>query len=406
MRGSLTHRAAVATLPVTATSAFSARFVIALMAFLTVADLFATQAILPALTAHYRVSPATMGLAVNACTFGMAAAGLAVALFSRYIDRRCGIVASLALLAIPTVFLAVAPDVPTFAAFRIAQGVLMATAFSLTLAYLGEQRPMGGTAGAIAAYITGNVASNLFGRLLSASVAESFGLASSFAVFAALNMLGAGLAWATLRCMPQPATNAPDAKGGKRQTASWLGHLHNPTLRATFAIGFCILFAFIGTFTYVNFVLVRPPLSLGMMQVGLVYFVFLPSIVTTPMAGRLAAFIGDRHALWLGLAIALAGLPLLLLGHLAVILVGLALLGVGTFLAQAVATGLVGRAAKGDPGSASGLYLASYFLGGLCGSAILGQIFVHIGWPATVGGIALALLFATALALQIGALRE
>ena len=40
-------------------------------------------------------------------------------------------------------------------------------------------------------------------------------------------------------------------------------HLRNPPLRAAFAIGFCILFGFIGTFTYVNFVLVRPPLSLG-----------------------------------------------------------------------------------------------------------------------------------------------
>jgi MFS transporter, YNFM family, putative membrane transport protein len=36
----------------------------------------------------------------------------------------------------------------------------------------------------------------------------------------------------------------------------------------------------------VNFVLVRPPLSLGPMELGFVYFVFLPSIVTTLWAGR------------------------------------------------------------------------------------------------------------------------
>jgi MFS transporter, YNFM family, putative membrane transport protein len=40
--------------------------VIALTAFLTVVDLFATQAILPSLTEHYGVSPAAMGFAVNA----------------------------------------------------------------------------------------------------------------------------------------------------------------------------------------------------------------------------------------------------------------------------------------------------------------------------------------------------
>ena len=45
---------------------------VALMAFLTLVDLFATQAILPTLAQAYRVSPAAMGLAVNASTIGMA----------------------------------------------------------------------------------------------------------------------------------------------------------------------------------------------------------------------------------------------------------------------------------------------------------------------------------------------
>ena len=55
-------------------------FTIGLTAFLTVVDLFATQAILPALTRAYGVTPAEMGFAVNATTVGMAAGGLAVAL--------------------------------------------------------------------------------------------------------------------------------------------------------------------------------------------------------------------------------------------------------------------------------------------------------------------------------------
>jgi YNFM family putative membrane transporter len=57
--------------------AFKRSLVIALTAFFTLVDLFATQAILPSLTEHYEVSPAAMGLAVNSSTFGMAAAGLA-----------------------------------------------------------------------------------------------------------------------------------------------------------------------------------------------------------------------------------------------------------------------------------------------------------------------------------------
>ena len=48
--------------------------IIGLTAFLTLVDLFATQAILPSLTRAYGVTPAAMGFAVNASTMGMAVA--------------------------------------------------------------------------------------------------------------------------------------------------------------------------------------------------------------------------------------------------------------------------------------------------------------------------------------------
>jgi MFS family permease len=143
-------------------------------------------------------------------------------------------------------------------------------------------------------------------------------------------------------------------------------------------------------------VLVRPPLSLGMMSVGVVYFVFLPSILLTPLAGVVARTGGARPALWLGLAGAGLGLPLLLFPALPLVLLGMTLVGAGTFFAQAVATGWVSRAAA-DRGAASGAYLAAYFTGGLVGSAVLGQVFDHAGWPACVGGVALALAAAAVL---------
>src|SRR3954447_18377913 len=141
--------------------------VIGLTAYLTVVDLFATQAILPSLTKHYNVTPAAMGFAVNASTIGMAVAGLVVGFFSQHIDRRVGILLSLAFLAVPTALLAVAPNLAIFTMLRVCQGLCMASAFALTLAYLGEQCSSMDAAGAFAAYITGNVASNLVGRLVS-----------------------------------------------------------------------------------------------------------------------------------------------------------------------------------------------------------------------------------------------
>jgi predicted MFS family arabinose efflux permease len=370
-----------AAMPLRNASQAARLLVIGIISFLTLVDLFAAQAILPSLVRVYRTTPAMMGFAVNASTIGMAVAGIVVALASRRLNRRRGIWLALVLLALPTSLLATAPNIAIFMALRIAQGLCMSTAFTLTMAYLAEQSGAEDTASALAAYITGNVASNFFGRLMSAAISNYLGLHANFYIFAALNLAGAAISYYGLS-RTSPMTAMTTTMGSP--LAVWGAHLRNPALRASFGIGFLILFAFIGTFTYVNFVLVRAPVGLSAMSLGLV-----------------AKRIGTRVAFWGASAFAIAGLPLLLAQRLDPILCGLAMVGAGTFFAQAVATGFVGRAAATDRAAASGMYLASYYLGGVAGSAALGQIFERFGWSYCVAAIGAALVLGMALARRL-----
>jgi predicted MFS family arabinose efflux permease len=365
--------------------------VVGLIGFLTLVDLFATQAILPALARAYGVSPAQIGVAANASTIGMAVAGLLVGALGQRVNRRLGVWFSLALLSVPTALLASASTLATFAVLRIVQGLCMASAFTLTLAYLGERCSKADAAGALAAYVTGGVASNLIGRLCAATVASYAGPEATFYFFAALNLAGAALAYVTLTGV-QPMTAM--AEPGRHLWSACADHLRDPKLRRAFAIGFLILFAFIGTFTYIGFVLAAPPLALSMMATGLVFFVFLPSMITTPLAGRTVTRFGAERVLPLALIVALGGLTLLLLPSLPAVILGLVLVGVGTFFGQAVATSYVGRRARRDRAAASGLYLSFYYSGGLAGAALVGQLFDRAGWNAAVAGVAAALAFA------------
>jgi len=373
-----------------AASADSWRFsLIALVAFLTLVDLFAAQAVLPSLVDKYQVSRATVGLAVNASTFGMAVAGILVAFFGSNIDRRNGIWISLALLSIPTALLAFTDDIVVFAMLRIVQGLCMSTAFTLTIAYLSETFSASKATGALAAYVTGNVASNLFGRILSAAVAGAGGLSVNFLVLAGLNLVGALLVWFTFKSASRMMeTNNRETLTGR----IWMVHLADPVLRRVFAIGFLILFVFIGTFTYVNFQLVA--LGVQPMALGLVYLVFLPSILTTPFAGRLSIRLGSSRAIVWTLGLAVVGLLALTSRSLPITLTGLSLVAVGTFLAQATAAGVVGRRALSDKAGASGIYLTCYYTGGLVGSLVLGQAYDHLGWNACVAIMVTALMLA------------
>ena len=370
---------------------------IAVIGFLTLVDLFATQAILPSLAQSYEVAPAQIGLAANASTLGMAISGLLVGVFSANIERKRAIALSLLFLSVPTALLAFAPNLTVFAVLRVVQGLFMAAAFTLTLTHLAERCEVR-TAHALAAYVTGVVASNLIGRLTAALVASLVGAEQSFLFFALLNLAGAALVSVTLH------RNAPEPMQRKgRFWNAWMEHLSDPALRRTYAIGFLILFGFIGVFTYVGFVLMKPPHALSMTALGLVFLVFLPSMVTTPMAGLVIRRTGPGMASAGSLALALFGLVLLLLPNLYSVIAGLTLVGVGTFFAQAVATGHVGRIAQGDKAAASGLYLSSYYCGGLVGAAVIGQLFDRLGWSAAVVGVFAALAAAGILGLGLRA---
>lgn len=354
---------------------------IALIAFLTLIDLFGSQALLPTLVQTYGVTPAAMGFAVNASTIGMAVASLVVALFARRIDRKRGIWICLALLSVPTMLLAQQPDLTTFTLLRIAQGVFMSAAFTLTLTYLSEECSITAVAGAMAAYITGNVASNLFGRLLASGLADNFGLPHSFYGFAILNLAGAAAAYLYLGSRD---SHGHDPGDGASVIEAWRDHLSNARLLAMIGVGFILLFVFVATFTYANFILSEAPFALPQGYIGLVYFVFVPAILTTPLAAASVRRYGARVSFRAAILVTLVGLGLLLTPVLALFLAGLAMVGAGLFFAQSVATGYVGRTASRDHAAANGLYLASYYVGGITGAFVIGRVFQSQGWSVSV----------------------
>ncbi|MEF3365003.1 MFS transporter [Methylocystis sp. 9N] len=369
-------------------------FAIGSIGFLTLVDLFAAQAILPQLMELYRVGPAKIGLAINASTLGMAVAGPIAAVAVRGLSRRSGIWISLALLAAPTALLAIAPTLLSFTLLRVLQGVFMASAFTLTLTHFAERCSKHDMPRALAAYVTGSVLANLLGRLIASNVAQEFGASAAFLTLAALNLSGALLAFVTLtHVAPLPL---------RVEAFELLGvfarHLRNPALRRAYAVGFLILFGFVGLFSYVGFALVAPAGGLSMRVAGLAFLCFAPSLATTPMAGRLSARLGTATAAAFALLCAVIGAFLSIVANVSIILLGMALFSSGAFIAQAVVTSFVGRVAKIERAAASGLYLSAYYSGGLAGAAAIGALYEKFGWSGAASGVAIVLALASLLA--------
>lgn len=107
-----------------------------------------------------------------------------------------------------------------------------------------------------------------------------------------------------------------------------------------------------------------------------------PTVVLSPVAGRLAGRIGGRRPTLVGVSCAVAGLCLLAFGPgagLAVVLAGLFLLGCAGGLAIAPATNVaMGSVPEDRAGMASGIMSAQRALGSTAGYAVMGSVLAAV----------------------------
>jgi predicted MFS family arabinose efflux permease len=356
--------------------------------------LFAPQPLLPMLSAAFHASAASVSLVVTASTIAVAIAAPFAGLIADRVGPKRVIVPAAFLLAVPTFLAATSSSLVQLLFWRFLQGVFTPGIFAVTVAYVNDEWETGAGA-AVAAYITGTVVGGFSGRVLAALVAAHSGWRWSFVALGVLNVLGALAIWAWL-----PAGRRFKRSRGEAILRPMLRHLKNPRLIATYAVGFCVMFTLLATFTYVNFYLSSPPFHLGPRALGMLFSVYLVGAVITPFAGRLIDRLGHRAALVIAFSGGMAGIGLTLLHSLPAVLLGLALCCTGVFIANSSGSSYVGTAAREAKAAAVGLYVTFYYTGGSFGSAVPGRFWARGGWPACVALVAAVQLVTILLALM------
>ncbi len=283
-------------------------------------------------------------------------------------------------MAVATALCATSTTLPRLLVWRFLQGVFTPGVFAITVAYIHEEWPRESAGSATAAYVTGTVIGGFTGRAVAGYVATHVDWRSTFLVLGALNAVGAA---AVALWLPKEA----HFPSGSTHTPFWSAardHLRNDQLVATYAVGFCVLFSLVATFTYVTFYLAAPPFHLRAAELGSIFFVYLIGAVVTPAAGRAIDRYGNRAALSVAIAAGAGGVALTLVPKLYAVVAGLAVCCTGVFVAQAAASSYIGVAARTNRALAVGLYVTFYYAGGSAGGAFPGLLWSRGGWPACV----------------------
>ena len=355
----------------------------ALAGFCAFVNLYAPQPLLPMLAAEFRTSAAGISLLLTASTVAVALAAPFAGIIADRFGRKQVIVPSALLLALPAALAATATGLGQLVFWRFWQGFFAPGISVVVAAYINEEWEEG-VGSAMGAYVSGTVLGGFSGRMITGLAAAHLPWRWGFVVLGVLTAVGGVLLWVWL----PPGRRFQRLHSGPSTAAAMARHLKNPQLLATYAVGFCVLFSMLATFTYVNFYLAAPPFHLSTAALGMLFVVYLVGAVVTPFAGRWVDRAGHRYTITLAIGGGLAGILLTLVPSLPVILVGLALCCTGVFAAQSASTSYIGTVTDQARAAAVGLYVLFYYVGGSFGAAIPGHFWTRGGWPACVALIA------------------
>ncbi len=361
-------------------------------AFLT---LYAPQPLLPLLLVSFRATATQVSRVITASTIAVAMAAPFAGIAADRFGRKRVIVPAAVALAVPTLLAAASTSLGQLLFWRFLQGVFTPGIFAVTIAYVNEEW-VEGVGSAMSAYVSGTVLGGFSGRMIAALVATSLSWRWAFVILAVLDL---GCALAMWAWMP-PDRHLPGKAAGRQvsMARAMLRHLRNPRLLATYAVGFCVLFTLVSTFTYVNFYLAAPPFSLGTAALGLLFVVYLVGAVVTPLAGPAIDRMGHRFAITVAFTGGAAGIALTMVPRLPAVLAGLALCCTGVFIGQSAASSYIGTVAAQARAAAVGLYVMFYYAGGSAGAELPGHFWSRGGWPGCVGLIAAVQLVTIVLA--------
>jgi YNFM family putative membrane transporter len=394
-------------------------------------NLYVTQPMLPLLERIFHASKAAVGLTVSASTMGVALSAPLLGALAEGLSRKRVIVTSTLLLAVPTLLAATSPGLHTLIFWRFLQGIILPGIFAITITYIGEEWETHVVPIVMSIYVSGTAFGGFLGRITAGLAAEDLNWRWSFVLLGLLTLLGAAVIarWLppekralfdqpqALRTQPQvlpaephpvkgstdrapspavfsPARQDPADPGFREQILAMLRHFRNPRLVATFGVGFGMLFALVGVFTYITFYLGSPPFNLSTSALSYLFAIYLVGLLVTPAGGYLVTRIGMRAGIALAIGACLAGVLLTLVQSLwVVVLGGLGLVCTGVFIAQATANSFLRIAAPpGGRASAAGLYICCYYLGGTVGGELPSYTWSLGQWPACVALIAAVLV--------------
>ncbi|CAH0185175.1 MFS transporter [Bacillus sp. Soil745] len=368
--------------------------------FVTFADLYSTQPVIPVFAKQFGVSPAMASLTLSFATGTLALCLLLVSFFSENIDRKKIMGTALTLSALLSICVSfIQDDLYILIAIRAIQGAVLAGFPAIAMAYINEEFHPKSLGYVMGIYVSGSSIGGLAGRLIVGVLTDHFSWNIAIGSLGALSLIISLAFW----WMLPPSQHAVRLRVSlSRIKTSLINNLRNNRLVLLFGMAFLLMGSFVTVYNFVGIPLMGPPYHLSQTLIGFIFIIYLVGTFSSTWMGKLADQYGRSVVLLIGIAIMLMGALLTLLDPLLLKIMGLALFTFGFFGAHSIASSWVGSLAdKSEKAQASALYLLFYYAGSSIVGASGGLFLMKFGWGGVISAVSILILLAAACAMMV-----
>ena len=360
-----------------------------LAGFMVMADNWVVSPILPAISQNLEIDISRAGLLITAY---MIPFGLFQIIFGPLADRygkKQVITLAMIMFTIATGLCALGSSLNSLSIYRALTGVFAASVMPISLALIGDMYPIKERQGAIGTFMGISFLGQGLSMAIGGIIAYFLNWRGVFGIYAILAVIPTLLLIKNYKLLP--SEKQPDSKIFEPY-AKLLG-----TSRSLFTYiivlleGICIM----GSFSYAG-VYIAKTYGFNYLYIGLIMTAFgIMSVIGGRMSGKLAAKIGARKVLSLGLALAsIADLIIYQYGNqLGLLITGIALLGLGFIFTHSTLLTRATEFAQKARGAAMSLVAFCFMGGGGVGTAIGGRVIATAGLNNLflINGLALAI---------------
>ncbi|WP_018018315.1 MFS transporter [Corynebacterium capitovis] len=340
-------------------------------------SLYSTQALLPALSDAFQVSPSTVAWTVSAATGALALCVVPFSILSEKYGRGRILIISALAATVLGLCLPLAQSATQFAALRAVQGAMIAGTPAVAMTWLAEELDERDLASAMGLYIAGNTIGGLTGRLIPAAVMEV--ATWRWALFASsATALALALAFALL--LPRQRNFVPkDSLRPSIELRAMGRHLRSPRLLGLYTTAFIAMGTFVSMYNFFGFRAVDT-FGLSPALTGLIFLMYLSGTWSSARAGALVAHFGRGRVVLGSAVLMLGGAAVAISSSLPIALLGLLGFTASFFALHSVASGWVGLIASRDRAEASSLYVLFYYVGASVLGVATGRAFEAFPW--------------------------